>query len=1125
MEERDVTERTLLQMAALFMIYLTVSIIFVSALSMRADAALSAVVYGQDQVQDFRRANDTTTVFVYADSDLVSLLGNSGALNMTCQPATGGGYTCSYTFPQEYQAPRVYSLQVAQQDGTPAQITKQYTVDGVPPTFNRITYRQAGEYLIADYSVTDTSYPGDTNGCSGLGTLSLVVDDNTVATKTLNQSGCSDTGSLQADLPGRSGQVKAYLLASDRLGNTGNSTLQTLTVDTVPPSLPSTFQLLHNGVDVQRISTNSQGDIRVTLNLSIQEDALASAVADASALTTDPSLQQAYKALKLDCVQDGGLYDCTADNLKLDPANETVTINLAATDAKGNRATGVATKVLTIENTNPTITYLGRADPRCDGTCYARSGANQLLAEVNAPGGMAGAGLFVSFGGSAAAATNCSSADGTTWDCAITALLPEAPSGSTQTLTILPSSMDDLGNAFTGNLTRSFIVDNDPPKLVGTPTADLSCPTADQTLTVNATATDSVAQTLVISANVSAVTDQDAATADCTPVGNKTFTCSLPISGFVSVHTTATVPIAITDQAGNAVKMQMPLEVCEAENEATPNYITRIGLAGSAPAVDKRIASLIPFRVVLPLTMTITGGARVLQVSRVTCTNDFIVGPSYVVNDFSSAPVLVTSYQYRGAWPKKEVPLNCTLDFTIRRGNTVYSKPEQENVTASLPLVGQEIGNPGAAIKQKENGLVQDINGLQGSIDSKARLDNTIGKLCNLAETIGNINSALQAVKAVLYGIAMVLMGTVFGATAGIALWHHANIGLSNIGATVNKYIWPIGWMPTSSSAFSTQIVGYLVKWTCGLYECKMYDASTWAQIGMEVGQYENVFHMNEVPVTDTVTTSNTYYIPDFSSSNDVASWYGYTPSLSDKSVTITSTYHVQSVVSAVPGSNLYNDMLNQNKAFVDSIPGDNWIVNPYRSTEYDALCIPAQLYNLRKEKQLKCIELKCIREVAPTGVPITQCEQNYAAQSCLYLESAQAKMGSSITDILEKAVAAIALQTAIGFGIQWAFKSQCAALFSMTDPGAVLASTAGGSASTCTLIDQAGVLQWSLPYCGAKAVACGLAQSYFNFEELSSFAHSLRSQNSDVPSGQDYCAGLQGVKPDSTASSGGGLL
>ena len=72
--------------AALVMIYLTLSIIFITAHSLRVEAAFIATVTGQDGVPDFRRANDTTTVTVLADTDLVSILGSIaiGILSGVC---------------------------------------------------------------------------------------------------------------------------------------------------------------------------------------------------------------------------------------------------------------------------------------------------------------------------------------------------------------------------------------------------------------------------------------------------------------------------------------------------------------------------------------------------------------------------------------------------------------------------------------------------------------------------------------------------------------------------------------------------------------------------------------------------------------------------------------------------------------------------------------------------------------------------------------------------------------------------------------------------------------------------------------------------------------------------------
>jgi len=1108
--------RAFYKATAIFMLYLILSITFFVGYAQRTEATIQAVVYGEDQVPDYRRANDTTTIQVYSDTNLVALFNpeTSASLDLSCNEQPTGGYLCAYSFPQSYQEPSTYTLNIKEDGGET--VTKEYIVDGEAPTFTRMDLTQLGPNVKALYTVQDTAF-GSVGQCSGLETLSLVVNQNTVATKSLNNTGCADDGSIAADMPGMSGTYPIYLLVTDKLGNTRTSETREIILDTVPPGLPSTFTLLRDGREVTQISTDAQYEMVVDLTFTVQERDLRQVTVDASSFHTDPSLREAYRALTSACVDKNGAFLCTFPGLRLKPANETIAIKIRSQDGKGNLANGTATKVLTIQNTKPTITYLGRVFPRCDDVCFVKSGANDILATLEAPGGMSGGGLFFSFSGQNVVAKNCTSAENSaTWECVATISVAGA-NGAEKELKVLPSSMDVLGNPVIGTLEKQFIIDNQPPINTSAPKMDLACPTSGQELHLSLNVFDNQSTKLGIAANVSKVADREVVTADCTPTAGHNFNCTLTITGFFSTYVKADVPVVVMDGAGNTLNMVIKnFEVCEAIGDVTPNYISHLAVT-KTPAVDKRIASLVPFRVMVPLRMNVTGNAQVLQVRRVSCVNDFIVGPSYMMNEFTAAPVLVTHYKYQGAWPTAEVPLNCTLDLTIRRGNFVYVKPEKENLTAMLPLVGQEIGNPGQAIKQKEKQLVSEINDLQDEIDKKAKVDKTLGKICELAEMLGNINAVLQTVKAVLYGVAMAMMSNPYTAKAGMALWEKS-LPISQIHNKINTYVWPVGWLPIGVSG--PGIVGYIVKWTCAVYECKLYDASTWAQIGMELGTYNNIFGMGNGPQgMELIGPSGEHmqsYSQSFTSADGRLTLYSsgvsYNPSAQE----------IPGFTSGkISSTDVYEAQLQANNNFVNSIPGDNWIVNPYRSAKYDGLCYPAQLYNARKEKQLKCIELRCIREMAPSGLPITQCEEKYAAQTCLYVESAQARMHSSFADILKNAVAAIAMQMALGWAVQWGYKTMCPALYSMTDLGVPPAT------SPCSMKGFVGTKVWhfNLPMCGAGAAGCGLLGTALHVMELKSFADSLRSQNSNVPEGADFCEGVDGVEPDGTAEEGGSIL
>jgi len=77
-----------------------------------------------------------------------------------------------------------------------------------------------------------------------------------------------------------------------------------------------------------------------------------------------------------------------------------------------------------------------------------------------------------------------------------------------------------------------------------------------------------------------------------------------------------------------------------------------------------------------------------------------------------------------------------------------------------------------------------------------------------------------------------------------------------------------------------------------------------------------------------------------------------------------------------------------------DSSDSSTWMYDPYRSIEYAKICMcaPGYLYNLKKERQIKCLKKTCLEETAKSGFPRYVCDKAYKERMCLYVESAQFK-------------------------------------------------------------------------------------------------------------------------------------
>ena len=184
-----------------------------------------------------------------------------------------------------------------------------------------------------------------------------------------------------------------------------------------------------------------------------------------------------------------------------------------------------------------------------------------------------------------------------------------------------------------------------------------------------------------------------------------------------------------------------------------------------------------------------------------------------------------------------------------------------------------------------------------------------------------------------------------------------------------------------------------------------------------------------------------------------------------------------------------------QQEMLIDALNGHSWVIDPYRSVHYDGLCIPAYIYNLKKERQIECMYLSCLEGQNGLAVPKIMCDGNYKVNKCLYLDSAEYVIGGSnwwrafgkgLWDAFENT----ALSTAINIG----YKQLCKNDYSLPK----------------TLKD---IKNANLAGNGWKSVVCGVAGSAFALREIAdAFKNpfvmaptTISKSSGDV----DYCEGL----------------
>ncbi|MGV8171420.1 MAG: hypothetical protein ACP5OA_01875, partial [Candidatus Woesearchaeota archaeon] len=115
-----------------------------------------------------------------------------------------------------------------------------------------------------------------------------------------------------------------------------------------------------------------------------------------------------------------------------------------------------------------------------------------------------------------------------------------------------------------------------------------------------------------------------------------------------------------------------------------------------------------------------------------------------------------------------------------------------------------------------------------------------------------------------------------------------------------------------------------------------------------------------------------------------------------------------------------------KNAALYNSIDRHDWIINPYRSKYFDGMCGRAQTYNLKKERQLRCMYVECLTDSQETGMPSSVCKDIYNVNDCLYLESAQYRLNPNIASLIVQGVVKQSVMFAFGWATQKVYGWAC---------------------------------------------------------------------------------------------------
>ena len=1098
---------------SLVMLYLVVSLMFVFPLYARVD---SIKIFGSDGVDGFRKVRDVTTIEINS-TGLVNISTRTGYVPMNCV-GSSGNYFCSHTFSSSILEPSENTLSFKED----AIESKKFIVDGVAPKINTYVVEFNGVNLTLKYDLIDyassTNLPG-----SGIKKVSLTANGEVLyqLVNLIPKSSMSEV--INVDGRGLVGNVVFSLTVEDALGNFQKSDISKY-VDFKKPEIQNRLQFLMGDDEVDKISLKPEFVVFSTMSFDVMEDNLSSVRVYASEVNVAPQYagdprvpgSGEYYDLSAICSKRDFMYTCIVPNLLLNPGKESVTVTIEATDFSGNVEIKNLTKLFDVVEVAGEITWFGPTKEHCviidrETRCYVKHGVNEIQLDINS-GDADIVPQFITLNVADLSAQTtqkplvCSDDESDTSKiCSVWVTVSKGSSGNIGKINLVRGSTDALGTPLSGITESKVVVDNVLPvansslvfsSKIGGLVVEDPCVYAGETAKFSVNVTDDISPKLKIIAHTQNISGVESFEKECVKEGD-VFICEVDVRNFYSYYTSDDVVVEVVDLAGNSLELIKTVEVCEAESDVAPEFISSV-ITGTLPSVDLLVSSVIPMKVYIPFNFGISNSnVQVIGVNHDDCINtDFGTGDnSYFinVNNLNDGQALLVT-ELGGVLSTyvagDKIPVNCTFDVYLRTQYTRYILPEKVDMNIELNSYNLPMGRINASVSSELSKLKEDIHSLYVDIEH----DEThwlwwLGGLCKYGEIISLLRTIITGIETVIYAFIWV---------PGVPwLWTATCVGFEKMNFWLS-WAWPVSSDNSrnvgegrSTDKGGWDILGDTLKLFCMFYTCSQCSLSgTFSMMTHTTGAILDMVPESPAGSSDATSTPpasvestkivNPLNNPDQSILNTPGPEFTYkTPSdfiLNQNLITamVTNTYDLQ-------GS------MNSATAILEGIDSNAWMLDPYRShiIASECACWPAKIYNDKKELQLMCKQYKCIEEVTAKGMDPSVCDESYQIGHCLYYDSAYAK-ASEIDDWFD-----VILNNAA---------EELTNILIASIP-----------AITCFASERMGAdfVTGCEPKMGPKTIACNVLKSYYFIKDFNHIMNSFGSIFEDDDIENIYCEGL----------------
>lgn len=406
-------------------------------------------------------------------------------------------------------------------------------------------------------------------------------------------------------------------------------------------------------------------------------------------------------------------------------------------------------------------------------------------------------------------ATDCSQ-QAEKWQCIwnVQATTPTGP----KTIKLLEESQNDNGIPITTELTQDIDVTDTTLTILDAQHTP-KYPTETDTLTIT-TSLPAEASQPTVTIDTSQITQNQQETKTNCEKEENTLTCTAHVKNLKATSEPKTITIIAADSRGEIQETTLQIQIYQTETK-TENKFRFAGITISpANGIDRKTATIIEY----PLFATprwLPTSSENLQIitQTIKCEEKYLATPPQITGKETKNPAIFLKITTDIAGIKEnQIQIPCTMSITIRQDNTIYKEPETKDFTLTIPLYNNPLGEIDTAIQKKINETETEIKKFDSKIKDFQQINNALGKLAGISQTIAQMDAMMSAATAIVYTASLIWFA--IDPVDAQVFWKAYYDTYNPYNFAMKSFIWSPGPLPIFSNA--------ILKLNAYVYTCQM---------------------------------------------------------------------------------------------------------------------------------------------------------------------------------------------------------------------------------------------------------------------------------------------------------------